>query len=61
MHVRARGYARPTLRLAMELAAAGEPLALVAAGAEPEDISEEAFATQLDLLNAYVELLCPGR
>ena len=43
------------------LTAAGDtPLALVAAGAEPEEISEELLATGLDMTNAYISLLTDG-
>ena len=44
----------------MLTAAGNTPLALVAAGApgaDPEDISEQAFTAQLEMLNAYVSLL----
>jgi hypothetical protein len=55
----------PVPRAGIERTAAGnKPLALVTAGApcaDPEDISEQAFAAELDSLNAYVELLCSGR
>lgn len=49
----------PVPRRQLELAASGDrPLALVAAGvgAEPEDITQEAFDVGVDMLAAYIEL-----
>ena len=50
----------PVPRAEVELAAAGTALALVAAGAsgtEPEDISEDEFAAELNWVNAKLTLL----
>jgi hypothetical protein len=54
----------PVPRAEMELTAAGDtPLALVAAGTSgaETDISERAFAMQIEMINMQIALMCAGR